>query len=441
MELNAETSLRKTPLWRRVFNLSLFAVVVFAVYSYRATLASWVSRRLVSAATSSDNARSAANGNEAGASGNRGVRNPSIVVSAIAAKKTDMPTYLRGLGSATPYAAVVVRSRVDGQLIKTTFQEGQVVHEGELLAEIDRRPFDVQLSQAQAQLAQAKGQLAKDDASLESAKREDARNRALLADGIITQQQFDTQASTVDQFKGAIQTDLASIDVANAAIANANLQITYTRITAPITGRIGLRLVDPGNIIRATDANGLATITQVQPIAVLFNIPEDDLGPVLKKLRAGQVLTADAYDRDDQTKLAAGRLLTVDNQIDQSTGTSRLKAVFDNANNALYPNQFVNVHLLLDVLRDATVIPAAAVQRGPQGTYVYVVDDENVAHLRYVTIRDTEGNDVAVGPELRPGERVIVEGTDKVQDNVTVEVQKVAPSGTAPKATPGDQDQ
>jgi membrane fusion protein, multidrug efflux system len=330
----------------------------------------------------------------------------------------------------------VVRSRVDGQLIKTTFQEGQLVREGELLAEIDRRPFDVQLSQAQAQLAQARGQLARDSASLQSAEQEDARNRALLADGIITTQQFDMQASTVDQFKGAIQSDLASIDIANAAIANANLQITYTRITAPISGRIGLRLVDPGNIIRATDTNGLATITQVQPIAVLFNIPEDDLGPVLKKLRAGQVLKVDAYDRDDQTKLATGRLLTVDNQIDQSTGTSRLKAVFDNADSALYPNQFVNVHLLLDVRRDATVIPAAAVQRGPQRTYVYVVGDDNVTHLRYITVQDTEGNDVAVGPELGPGESVIVEGADKVQDNIKVDVQKAS---TAPNATPGDQ--
>src|SRR5262245_17983831 len=236
MEFNAETSLRKTPLWRRAFNLSLFAVVVFAVYSYRTTLASWMTRRPASAVTSTDN-RSVVDGNEAGGRGNRGGRNASIVVSALPAKKTDMPTYLKGLGSATPYASVVGRSRVDGQLIKTTLQEGQLVHEGELLAEVDRRPFEVQLSQAKAQSAQAKGQLAKDNASLQSAEREDARNRALLEDGIITKQQFDMQASMVDQSKGSIQTDLASIDVANAAISNANLQITYTRITGPMTSR------------------------------------------------------------------------------------------------------------------------------------------------------------------------------------------------------------
>jgi len=249
---------------------------------------------------------------------------------------------------------------------------------------------------------------------------------------------LDLQNSTVAQIQGSIQADQAAIavaqaamDVADSAIASANLQLSYARITAPISGRIGLRLVDSGNIVHAGDANGIAVIAQVQPIAVLFNIPEDDLGSVLQKLRAGSKLKVDAYDRDDQMKIASGTLLTVDNQIDQSTGTSRLKAVFDNADNALFPNQFVNVHLLLDVVKDATVISAAAIQRGPQGTYVYVVDSEKKAHIRPVTVKTSEGNDVSIGKELQPGELVVIEGTDKVQDGGRVDIQ------TAASATPG----
>jgi multidrug efflux system membrane fusion protein len=332
--------------------------------------------------------------------------------------------------------------------VNVTFQEGQFVKEGDLLGEIDKRPFENQLAQAQGQLAQAqaqqaqaRGNLSRDQALMQSAQLESQRNQLLFEKGLVPKQQVDTQNATVGQYTGSIQADQAAIQVAQAAIevaqsaiASANLQLTYARITAPVSGRIGLRLVDKGNIVHASDANGIAVIAQVQPIAVLFNIPEDDLNGVLAKLRAGVKLRVDAYDRDDQMKLASGTLLTVDNQIDQTTGTSRLKAVFDNSDNALFPNQFLNVHLLLDVVKNATVITAAAVQRGPQGSYVYVVDADKKAHIRPITIKDTEGNEVSVGNELKPGELVVVEGTDKVQDGARVDLQVGAQDGSTPAA-------
>src|SRR5438552_1013550 len=345
------------------------------------------------------------------------------VVTALPARKADMPVYLRGLGTATAYSTVTVKPRVDGQLIRVAFKEGQFVREGELLAEVDARPFEVQLSQANAQKDQVRGNLQRDTALLNGAQTEYARNQTLLDKGLIPKQQFDMQSASVDQYKGSIAADMAAIETADSAIANANLQITYSKITAPISGRIGLRLVDPGNIVRAADPNGIALIAQIQPISVLFNIPEDSLTAVLKKLRAGATLRVEAYDRDDQTMLAAGTLLTVDNQIDQSTGTERLKAVFDNKDNALYPNQFVNVHLLLDVEKNATIIPMAAVQRGPQGTYVYVVGSDKKAQVRPVTLKNTQGNDVSIGMELRPGDLVVVEGMDRIQDGDRVDVQ------------------
>jgi multidrug efflux system membrane fusion protein len=298
---------------------------------------------------------------------------------------------------------------VDGQVVNIAFREGQFVHQGDPLAEIDKRPFEVQL-------AQAKGQLARDQALLQSAKVEQQRNQLLLEKGLIPKQQYDLQIATVGQYEGAIQTDQAQID-------NANLQITYSHIIAPITGQIGLRLIDEGNIVRAADPNGMVVITQLQPIAVLFNIPEDNLGPVLTKLRAGQQLRVEAWDHDDSKKIADGVLLTADNQIDTSTGTSKLKAIFDNANNALYPNQFVNVKLLIDVLDGAVVIPASTVQRGSQGPFVYVVNENEMAELRIVTIKNTEGNDVAVASGIKAGEMVILEGQDKVQDGQRVDVQ------------------
>ena len=411
------SDIKKPPLRRRLLWLFIIAIVSYAAWRNRDVLIAKPSAVDTPVQPNGPGGREVRSGR-----GGRGAGGASAVV-VVGARKTDMPIYLHGLGSVAPYTSVTVRSRVDGQLVNVAFQEGQLVREGDLLAEIDRRPFEIQLAQAQAQLDQARGNLDRDTALLKGATTEYIRNQELLTKGLIAKQQADMQSATVDQYEGSIQADHAAMETAQAAIANANLQITYSKIVAPISGRIGLRLVDPGNIVRASDSAGLAIIAQLQPITVLFNIPEDNLGAVLKKLRTGQTLKVDAYDRDDQTRLATGILMTVDNQIDAATGTSKLKAGFPNQDNALFPNQFVNVHLLVEVERNATVIPMAAVQRGPDGAYVYVVDAQKRAQMRPVTLKTTEGSDVAVGKELKPGELVIVEGADKVRDGAHVEVQ------------------
>jgi len=333
----------------------------------------------------------------------------AVPVVAARARASDLGVYLTGLGTVTALQTVTVRSRVDGQLINVAFREGQFVHRGDLLAELDARPFQVQLTQAV-------GQEAKDEATLKNAQLDLARYNDLYAKGLIPKQQLDTQQATLNQSRGGVESDRGQID-------SARLNLAYTRITAPISGRIGLRLVDPGNIVHAADQNGLVVITQIDPIGVLFTIPEDSLDQVLPRMRAGR-LEVDAYDRDLKKKIAVGTLLTIDNQIDQSTGTIKLKAEFANAGNALFPNQFVNARLLVDTIHDAIVVPTAAVQTGPRSKFVYVVKPDNTVDARDVAVRLTEGDDTAIGSGVAAGDLVVTDGVDKLQQGTKVAVTR-----------------
>jgi membrane fusion protein, multidrug efflux system len=346
------------------------------------------------------------------------VAHPIVPVAAVPAKLGDLKQYISAIGTVTPYNTVTVKSRVDGQLDKVNFTEGQIVKAGDLLAEIDPRPYQVELTQAQ-------GTLAKDLANLENNKILYARDKELYDQKIIARQDLDNQQALVGQFAGSIESDKGAVD-------NAKLQLTYSRITSPITGRVGLRLVDPGNIIHATDATGLVVITQLQPIAVDFSIPEDDLPQLETAMKADPQLPVTAYDRDLKHKLAEGTLLTTDNQIDQSTGTIKLKASFPNDDNALFPNQFVNAKLLVNTIPDAILIPAAGLQRSQQGSFVYVVKPDKTVEMRPVTVGATQGDVIAISKGLAADEMVVTDGVDKLQQGSHVSVQTAAiPPGSA----------
>ena len=355
-----------------------------------------------------------------------GLKPRSIPVVAATARQGNMPVYLQGLGTVTAFNTVNVKPRIDGQLISVSFKEGQFVHQGDVLAQIDPRPFQVALDQAKGNLAQAKGTLAKDQAALKDAQVNYVRDQELYKNQIIAKQQLDTQLATADQIRGSIEADQAAIATAQAAIESANLNLTFTKITAPISGRIGLRAVDTGNIVHASDPNGIAVITQLQPISVIFNLPEEQLQPVLDRMRSGAKLQAEAYDRNMTKKLADGTLMSVDNQIDTTTGTARLKAVFPNNNFVLFPNQFVNIKLWLNTQRGVIIVPAAAIQRGPTGTFVYVVQDDGTVAVRDVKVGLTEGMDISIDSGIQPGDKVVVDGAEKLTEGMKVSLRQPA---------------
>src|ERR1700733_4224118 len=335
----------------------------------------------------------------------------SVGVSTV--EKKDVPYYLSGLGSVTAFSTVTVHSRVDGQLMDVNFKEGQFVRAGDVLANIDPRPYQVALTQAE-------GQLAKDLASQADAKVDLGRYQQLWQEGVVPRQQLDTQQATVGQFDGAIQSDKAQID-------NEKLQLTYCKVTSPIDGRVGLRLVDPGNIVHAADANGILVITQVQPISVIFTLPEDNIPQVTSVMKKRQ-MTVEAYGRDNKQLLATGKLLTPDNQIDPTTGTLRFKSEFTNQDSSLWPNQFVNIRLFLDVRQNAILVNSAAIQKGAQGAFVYIVDANNQAQVRQVQVDFTEGNSTIVSKGLSAGEIVVVDGAEKLQSGSPVEPHQASPN-------------
>ncbi len=321
---------------------------------------------------------------------------PGIPVVAVQAEKTGFNVYITGLGSVTPVNTITVHTRVDGQLMEVLYREGQIVRSGDLLARLDPRPFEVQLTQAE-------GQMARDVAQLKNAQLDLERFQVLWKQDSVAKQQLDTQEALVRQLEGTVKNDQGQID-------SAKLNLVYCQITAPINGRVGLRLVDPGNIVHVTDTNGLVVITQLQPITIIFPIPEDSLPQVLARLKTGKPLPVEAYDREMRQRLAVGSLQTIDNQIDPTTGTVKLRATFPNEGNELFPGQFVNARLLVDVRREATVVPSPALQRGPQGTFVYVVKADRTVTVRPITVAEIQGGQASVKTGLSPGELVVIDG-------------------------------
>ena len=327
----------------------------------------------------------------------------------------DVPVTLNALGTVSPLATVTVKTQIAGQLQQVAFTEGQIVHKGDFLAQIDPRPY-------QAQLDQYQGQLLRDSALLKDAELDLKRYKTLVAEDSIASQQLDTQAALVDQDRGTVETDRALVN-------NAKLNLAYCHIIAPITGRAGLRQVDQGNYVQISDANGLVVITQLQPITVVFNVPEDSIPDLARRFHAGTPLLVTAFDRSGSTKLAEGKVLTIDNQIDTATGTVKVKAVFDNQDETLFPNQFVNINLRLDTVKGAIIVPNAAILRGTPGTFVYVLKDDNKVAVRVVKVGATDQTMTAVTQGLQIGDKVVIDGTDKLRDGSTVFIPSTIADG------------
>ncbi|MEP6997847.1 MAG: MdtA/MuxA family multidrug efflux RND transporter periplasmic adaptor subunit, partial [Betaproteobacteria bacterium] len=359
---------------------------------------------------------------KSGSKGDAGAR-PMPVVPA-AARKGSIDVSIDALGTVIPRNTVVVRPRVDGQLLSVAFREGQSVKAGDLLAQIDPRPFEVQLTQAN-------GQMARDQAQLKNAQVDLERYQTLLAQDSISRQQVDTQAALVRQYQGAVASDQGGID-------SAKLQIAYARVTAPISGRVGLRQVDPGNMVHASDSNGLVTITQVQPVTVIYPVPEDNVPRIVKRMQGTEAVAVDAFDRSGKTKLATGSLLTIDNQIDTTTGTVKVKAEFPNIDGALFPNQFVNVRMVVETHQDATLVPTAAIQRGAPGTFVFLVKEDKTVAVTPVQVGAVAGETTEVQKGLAPGNLVVVDGTDKLREGSSVELIDATARATQQSA-PGRQ--
>jgi multidrug efflux system membrane fusion protein len=347
---------------------------------------------------------------------------PAATVGLATAERADLPVTLDALGTVTPLATAVVRAQVSGVLTEVLFREGQMVERGQALAQIDPRPFRLALEQAE-------GNLARDEAQLAAARVTLTRDRTLLTQDSIAQQDVDTQEATVKQLEGTVVTD-------RAAIGTAKLNLGWSRITAPVAGRVGLRAVDPGNSVTTTDANGIATITQLKPMDVEFALPSDDIGAVQKRLAEKAVLRATALDRTRSTTLAEGTFLTLDNQVDPTTGTVHAKARFGNSEGTLFPQQFVNLRLLLDTAAGAVVVPAAALRHGPQGDFVFVVDAGHTAHVRRVHTGAMSGDRVAIADGLDAGEQVVTEGGDRLTEGAAVRLPGAPPAAGGPGGRP-----
>ncbi len=386
--------LRHRPAWRRALWIGALVVIALGV-------AWWIHTR---PAPATKTGRFAATG--------------TMPVVPATAEKGDVNVILNQLGTVTPLATVTVKTQINGQLLHIDFKEGQLVKQGDLLAEIDARPYQLALEQAQ-------GQLAKDQATLKDAQLDLERYQTLVKQDSIAKQTLDTQVATVGQLIGTVKTDQAQIDAAK-------LNITYCHIIAPITGKVGLRQVDQGNYVQTSDASGLVVLTQMQPISVVFTVPEDNLPAILKQVHAGATLQAVAYDRSGTVKLATGKLATIDNQIDTTTGTLKMRAEFANEDEVLYPNQFVNIRLLVNTLHDVIVIPTAAIQRGAPGTFVYIINADDTVAVRVVQLGPSEGENVAVTSGLNPGDRVVVDGADKLRAGSKISLR--AATGSSPAA-------